>query len=180
MNLLVKDKIPIWFMHPSLLSEADNVYIWAKNSTQENSMGGTEKVHFLVRQMRRFKQSCLSEHLQEGRESIVKVNRTAKDKPYIIFEATRYIYNENCEQFQIPKASIAGKCFADFHAESQLGLSKETVQQKQDIFGLNKIPFERRSISRIFRDEVLTFFYLYQFVMYLVWLWFRYTDHFLL
>eukprot|EP00121_Abeoforma_whisleri_P017044 Awhi_evm1s15625 len=41
-------------------------------------------------------------------------------------------------------------------------------------FGINSIPFTPTSIPMLFVSEFSTFFYYYQFIMYIVWVWFSY------
>jgi hypothetical protein len=175
LNLFYKDQISIWCMHPCAMREAGHIHIWTKKEQpSEGAAGGSkEKVHLLVTWMRAAQRGCTSQALREGRESMVQVESTKEGVPFFAFEATRYLYNPKSGKFQVPKTNIAGKSFADFHDEKNTGLSSDAVRHRLCDFGPNKIPFERRSVLRLFRDETMTYFYLYQVMMYLVWFWFR-------
>ena len=177
MNLMYKDKIHIWFMHPCSMSEADHLHIWTKNSHSNlDSTENLEKTNTLVLWMRKARKCLTSQELQDGRDCIVEIQVNAVGVPYFIFEATRYLYNPSSDLYQVPITSITGKSFADFHLEGKNGLSNDIVSNRQFVFGPNKIPFERRSVLKLFKDEIKTYFYLYQLMMYLVWFWFRYRE----
>lgn len=174
LNLVCKDRIGVWFMHPCAMMDADHVHVWVGNAKTATDGGGAgEKIHFLVRWIRAARRWYTAQHLQDGRECVVAVERAEDGKSYFIFEATRYLYNPRSRLFQRPLSRTSGQPYAAFHAAGTQGLSADEVRFRACRFGLNRIPFTRRSVGRLFRDEVMTCFYLYQMMMYLVWFWFR-------
>jgi cation-transporting P-type ATPase 13A3/4/5 len=98
---------------------------------------------------------------------------TPTGTPFFIHDATRYLYNQASCAYVIPNDDVIGKTYADFHKQKS-GLSDKKVSNFLSLFGINKIPFERRSVGNIAADEVFTYFYFYQFIMYIVWFWSSY------
>lgn len=171
LSLIYKDQLQLWFMLPCEMTDATHIYIWTKDEVvTESPNQDTMAVVLWIRQMRK---RLTPRHLLEGHEEVVQVRRGNDNVAYFIFEATRYSYVESADSFLMPNMDVSGSKYRDFHARSG-GLSDIKAQEYLSRFGKNKIPFERKSVWRLLSEEVFTYFYFYQFIMYIVWFWFSY------
>lgn len=54
------------------------------------------------------------------------------------------------------------------------GLSKEEAERRYDLVGPNEVPFKAEKLWVSVAEELFTFFKVYQFLIYSIWLWFSY------
>ncbi|XP_063932470.1 polyamine-transporting ATPase 13A3-like isoform X1 [Zophobas morio] len=87
-----------------------------------------------------------------------------------IHEGSRYILRG--DKFEAPLVPI-GTTYSDFHRH-KLGLSSAAALERYQYYGPNAIYYSPDSVPALIKNEFFTWFYLYQWVMYTVWLWFSY------
>ena len=156
--LIFKDQLRGWFMIPCSMEDATHMYVWSRDAvSQTNDLDDSYQV---VRWVRMVQKSVTPERLREGHEAFVDVHRTSTGIPYFIHDATRYLYNKSSSSFVVPQNDVIGSTYSDFHSRAG-GLPDKKVNDYLGLFGVNKIPFERRSIGKISADEVFTYFYFY-------------------
>ena len=63
---------------------------------------------------------------------------------------------------------------SELHALKGVGLDTALFYRRLAAFGPNRISFPRSTIPGLLMKELFTGLYLYQFIMYSVWLWFSY------
>lgn len=169
--LVFNDQLRGWFMIPCSMEEATHMYVWSRDAvSQTNDLDDSYQV---VRWVRMVQKYVTPERLREGHEAFVEVQRTSTGVPFFVHDAMRYLYSKSASTFLIPQNDVIGTTYSDFHSRAG-GLPDKKVSDYLALFGVNKIPFERRSIGKISADEVFTYFYFYQFIMYIVWFWSSY------
>jgi predicted P-type ATPase len=170
-SLLYKDQMRLWFMVPCAMTDATHMYIWTKDEViTESSSSDTMMFVLWIRELRI---KLTPAHLREGHEEVVEVQKGDDSVSYFIFEATRYSYVQSADSFMMPDMDVSGSRYSDFHSRCD-GLTDIKAKLYQSRFGSNKIPFERKTVYRLLSDEIFTYFYFYQFIMYVVWFWFSY------
>ena len=169
-SLLYKDQIQLWFMLPCGMSEATHMYIWTKDDITVESTTDTIVLVLWIRELRH---RLTPRHLREGHEEVVPVLKGDDNTAYFIFEATRYTFMPHADSFMVADMDVSGLRYCDFHAKSG-GLTDLKARLSTSRYGKNKIPFEQKSVQELLATEVFTFFYFYQFIMYIVWFWFSY------
>lgn len=172
--VVYRDQLRGWFMLPSSVSEATHMYIWSRDNISTDSEIISEDVPLIVKWLRQVRTYMTPKHLRDGHESIVKVLIGNDKSRFFIHETTRYTYDEAAQCFHIPNTDVCGKTYSDFHSHRN-GLSSLKSQLYLAKFGPNKIPFERNSILALLSQEMISYFYFYQFVSYIVWFWFSYV-----
>lgn len=175
---LLRDIIPTWFMQTCSMRDAEYMYVWAKDALAVDSAAeeavarsceytDTEPYQ-IVKWVRALRAYVTPKRLREGHESTVPVQRNADGVPYFVHEATRYVFSESSSGFGVPKIDMT---FQEVLSSKEEGLMSAVANKKLAILGENKIPFECDSILGLVKKEFLSFFYLYQLAMYMVWFW---------
>ena len=167
-GLLYKDQLRGWFMIPCAMENATHMYVWSRDAASSNN--DLDDSLEIVKWVRAVQKYITPERLQEGHEAFLEVQRTSEGTPFFIHDATRYLYSPSHSCYALPSDDVIGDTYSGFHQQKD-GLSTGKVNSYLAYLGINKIPFERRSISKITADEMFTYFYMYQFVMYIVWFW---------
>lgn len=169
--LMYKDQLRGWFMIPCDMERATHMYVWSRDIvTPSNDFDDTYEV---VKWIRRAQMFVTPERLRDGHEAFVLILTTSGGTPYFVHDATRYLYSKSAGYYVVPDNDVIGRTYSDFHQKKN-GLSDKKVNDYLTLFGVNKIPFERRPIGAIAADEFFTYFYFYQFIMYIVWFWSSY------
>jgi len=101
----------------------------------------------------------------------VPVLQSEDGKNYMVFECKRYIVQPDGSIKQA-EAHI-GPTNAEIHAGGQ-GLTIAQHRTLINTVGQNFIPFGVSPLGELIAEEIVTFFYLYQIMMYVVWFWFSY------
>jgi predicted P-type ATPase len=172
--VIYRDQLRGWFMLPSSVSEATHMYVWSRDVISSDSDILSEDIPIIVKWLRKIRMDLTPKHLRDGHESIVEVLTGNDGSRFFIHETTRYTYDEIRQCFHIPDDSdVCGTTYAEFHSH-QNGLTSLTSQLYLAKFGPNKIPFERKSILGLLSQEMISYFYFYQFASYIVWFWFSY------
>lgn len=89
-----------------------------------------------------------------------------------MFQGTRHYYNSKLKTYQ-PAEPFRVNSLADFHA-CKAGVLDTDAHKTLDRIGSNVIPFKVDSLLTLLTKEFFSFFYLYQWIMYVVWFWFSY------
>eukprot|EP01062_Namystynia_karyoxenos_P046573 TRINITY_DN3495_c0_g3_i2.p1 TRINITY_DN3495_c0_g3~~TRINITY_DN3495_c0_g3_i2.p1 ORF type:complete len:1321 (+),score=488.44 TRINITY_DN3495_c0_g3_i2:105-4067(+) len=112
---------------------------------------------------------------QRFRSQTLPVCKTATGMRYFSFECERHLF--------VPAEGGAGdghfgpavvkdlQSFADFHAAAG-GLNRTAAASLLERIGPNQIPFQVDSLIEALRKEFFTPFYLYQYLIYMIWVWF--------
>jgi cation-transporting ATPase 13A3/4/5 len=175
---LLRDLIPTFFMQTCSMRDAEYMYVWAKdvlemNSSEEEAAARSceytdTEPYQIVKWVRALRARFTPQRLREGHESTVLVQRNADGVPFFVHEATRYVYNDASHAFGVP---VVGMTFAEVLSSKESGLSSALANKKLATIGENKIPFECDTMLGLAKKEFLSFFYLYQLAMYMVWFW---------
>jgi predicted P-type ATPase len=171
--VIYRDQLRGWFMLPCSVAEATHMYVWSRDVISSDGEILSDEVPFIVQWLRKLRMDLTPKHLQDGHETIVEVLTSTDKSRFFIHETTRYTFDENTQLFRIPDLNVCGVTYTDFHSRIQ-GLSSTNSQLYLMKFGPNKIPFERNTILSLLSQEMISYFYFYQFVSYIVWFWFSY------
>lgn len=101
------------------------------------------------------------------REQTVAVKQGAEGARVIEVECTRYVIEYESLSRASQPILLCSKC----HQSADTGLSSDTCLKRRDQLGPNVIAFQMSSVFQLFQTEMRTGFYLYQFMMYQVWIW---------
>lgn len=172
--VIYRDQLRGWFMLPSSVADATHMYIWSRDNVSADSEIISEDIPFIVQWLRKIRTDMTPKHLRDGHETIVKILVGNDKSRFFIHETTRYTYDEVTQYFHIPNTDVCGNTYSEFHSH-QNGLSSLKSQLYLAKFGPNKIPFERKSILGLLSQEMISYFYFYQFISYIVWFWFSYV-----
>lgn len=173
--VIFRDQIRGWFMLPCSMSDATHMYIWSRDIITSDNEILFEEVSIFVKWLRELRIKFTPKHLRDGHETIVNIITGTDNSRFFIHETTRYTYDEITKSFHIPLSkNICGNTYNDLH-KSINGLTSLKSQLFLMKYGPNKIPFERKTILTLLSQEMITYFYYYQFVMYIVWFWFSYV-----
>eukprot|EP01062_Namystynia_karyoxenos_P046569 TRINITY_DN3495_c0_g1_i1.p1 TRINITY_DN3495_c0_g1~~TRINITY_DN3495_c0_g1_i1.p1 ORF type:complete len:1335 (+),score=358.47 TRINITY_DN3495_c0_g1_i1:74-4078(+) len=114
---------------------------------------------------------------QTCRTETVRVWYTLSGIRYFTFECERHLYVPPEDGFGDghfgPARATDFDTFKELHTASR-GLSTGAAAAVQERIGHNVIPFEVDTLSEALRKEFLTPFYLYQYLIYMIWIWFSY------
>jgi predicted P-type ATPase len=171
--VIYRDQLRGWFMLPSSVSQATHMYVWSRDVISSDSDILSEDIPIIVKWLRKIRMDLTPKHLRDGHESIVEVLTGNDGSRFFIHETTRYTYDERSQCFHIPDSDVCGSTYSDFHSHKN-GLTSLNSQLYLAKFGPNKIPFERNSVLGLLSQEMISYFYFYQFVSYIVWFWFSY------
>lgn len=146
---------------PCKLDEASVVWVWRRCDADVVSA----RVWRVVELFRKCHQKCTSGH--EGTEGTAEVK--SGTFRYFEFQCTRYVIeNNDCVGVEASmNAPIEGML-------SSKGLTSSEQTTLVDKMGQNTIPFEVDSMYTLVSNEIMNPFYLYQFAVYTVWIWFSY------
>jgi cation-transporting ATPase 13A3/4/5 len=169
--LVFKNEISVFIKLPCAPAEATHVHVWVKD---EISLMSSKDVNPLVLRMREFIEFITPTRLQLGHEVVIEVFKNEEQVPYFTHEATRYIYSQSNNMYILPPDEMSDVTFEDLHSKFSEGLNKTQANKKLALYGQNRIAFERKSVFELMKNEFFTYTYLYQFLMYAVWLWFSY------
>jgi len=159
---------------PCSLREAEYVWVWRK--TEAAVVSAPTAVLAAHRTCTKFLGTLFKSATEEGTEETVPTSVSQQGRTYFEFQCTRYLVGAG-------GSGGAGSSFAKAEESmhkpiSQLlacdGLTSEEHGRVFDRLGRNKIPFELDGLASLLAKEVLTAFYLYQFCVYTVWIWFSY------
>lgn len=184
-----------WFRTPCSFEEAEFVWGWSESTEHVLDMNPSKPVQILRKMKSYYKKNltlCSSKY-NNGRAKTVPVicsddNMSVK---YIILDTIRYVLIDG--RFQQPHIS-PGKTYKHFHSqlnaatdfvnghkkeieyqnEFQTAMTTEMALQRLCIMGPNEIPFKRKTVSGLLYHEFFTWFYFYQWIMYVIWYWFSY------
>lgn len=169
--LAFKNQLRGWFMIPCAMETATHMYVWSRD--RDTVTMDLDDAYQVVKWVRAAQVFVTPQRLREGHEAFVEIQRTPTGVPFFVHDATRYLYSKVEGAYVIPENDVIGDTYAAFHQRKD-GLTDKKVNEYLSLFGVNKIPFERRSIRSIATDEIFTYFYFYQFAMYIVWFWSSY------
>lgn len=125
----------------------------------------------IIQRVRKWKKDCvsMSESYQEETLPIVSTLSGGDTVRYFTFHCTRFIFhNGDFVTFQ-PKLGTTGAEICK--SES---LTTEQAQHRLVQMGENNIPYTIDSLGSALETEFATYFYLYQLIIYAVWLWWGY------
>ena len=171
--VIYRDQLRGWFMLPSSVSEATHMYVWSRDVISSDGDILSEDIPIIVKWLRKIRMDLTPKHLRDGHESIVEILTGNDGSRFFIHETTRYTYDEIRQCFHIPDTEVCGTTYSDFHSHKK-GLTSLNSQLYLAKFGPNKIPFERKSVLGLLSQEMISYFYFYQFASYIVWFWFSY------
>ena len=93
--------------------------------------------------------------------------KTAGDLRYIDHHSARYVLSDR--GFEKGIAPVTGQRLGDLACRR--GLQMEEALRFADILGKNTIAFKPDTVAAALGKEFCSFFYLYQFQLYLIWFW---------
>ena len=165
--LIMKVKVRNFFREPCSARLAQYVWVWVPLEEEVLMKASTP----LVRWLRTLKKR-LPGGAQHGFELTVPVRQTSAGTRYYELQATRYVLDSKLGAF-LPAQHTAVRTYEDAHRLSR-GLGAKEAAAIKDRVGPNLIPFEPDTVMEAVRSEFFTGFYLYQLMVYMVWIWFSY------
>eukprot|EP00658_Telonema_sp_P-2_P012704 TRINITY_DN14834_c0_g1_i2.p1 TRINITY_DN14834_c0_g1~~TRINITY_DN14834_c0_g1_i2.p1 ORF type:complete len:1308 (+),score=380.72 TRINITY_DN14834_c0_g1_i2:208-4131(+) len=153
-----------WFRMPVELDDADLVLVSASMSAERMVVNAGSILTLWLKFRKKFASALV--HAQT-----VPVITTPEGIKYIEFECKRFVLLNG--QFMLPTVTV-GPTLNEIHDEGVTGLDAEEATRRTCTLGPNKIAFQVSPILTLISEEIFSYFYLYQLIMYVVWFWFSY------
>eukprot|EP00873_Tetraselmis_striata_P045781 jgi/Tetstr1/466045/TSEL_010632.t1 len=163
--IAVKVKARNFFRTPCDTREAQFIWLWVPLEEEVLMKAATP----LVSLLRVIKTALSSKH--NGYEVTAPVLTTPVGTRYYELQASRYVMTSSGHFQRAVHTPV--KQYEDAHKLAG-GMSSDDAAKRLDFVGHNAIPFEPDTWIQAIKDEFFTPFYLYQLMVYMVWLWFSY------
>lgn len=100
--------------------------------------------------------------------NVANTTCTVKQRKYFCHRHLRYLWNEERECFELLRGLDVGTFPMSFYLGSS-GLQWDEVQKRQKLYGANVVDVDVKSYARLFLEEVVDPFYVFQFCSIILW-----------
>ena len=156
-----------WFRMPVTLDQAELVLVTATRNEEKMVVNAGNVLNLWLSLLGKCSSGAVIH------EETVPVITTTDGMRYFEFECKRFVYHSAHSSFE-QAAVVVGPSLQDIHDSAIKGVSQAEWQDRNNKLGPNKIPFAVSPILTLISEELFSYFYLYQLVMYVVWFWFSY------